>query len=54
MAGIGGAQNATVRSTVRFKVTLRLAVYRQLVRLSVKTLDTHDQTFFFSTEPSRS
>jgi hypothetical protein len=29
------------------KVTLQLAAYRQSVRLSVKALETHDQTFFF-------
>jgi hypothetical protein len=28
------------------KVNLRLAVYRQSVRLGVKPLETHDQTFF--------
>jgi hypothetical protein len=31
---------------VKLKVTLRLAVYRQSVRLDVKPLETHDQTFF--------
>jgi hypothetical protein len=30
----------------KFKVTLRLAVYRQSVRLGVKPLETHDQIFF--------
>jgi hypothetical protein len=29
------------------RVTLRLAVYRQLVRLCAKPLETHDQFFFF-------
>jgi hypothetical protein len=29
-------------------VTLRLAVYSQSVRLGVKPLETHDQTFFFN------
>jgi hypothetical protein len=32
---------------VKVKVTLRLAVYRQSVRLGVKPLETHDQIFFF-------
>jgi hypothetical protein len=32
---------------VEFVVTLRLAVYRQSVRLGVKPLKTHDQSFFF-------
>jgi hypothetical protein len=32
---------------VKVRVTLRLAVYRQSVRLGVKPLETHDQTFFF-------
>jgi hypothetical protein len=31
---------------VKVKVTLRLAVYRQSVRLGVKPLETHDQIFF--------
>jgi hypothetical protein len=32
---------------VKVKVTLRLAVYRQSVRLGGKPLETHNQTFFF-------
>jgi hypothetical protein len=32
---------------VKVKVTLRLVVYRQSVRLSVKPLKTHDQRFIF-------
>jgi hypothetical protein len=35
---------------VKFKVTLRLAVYRQSVRLGVKSLETYDHNFF-PTEP---
>jgi hypothetical protein len=31
----------------RVRITLRLAVYRQSVRLGDKTLETHDQYFFF-------
>jgi hypothetical protein len=31
---------------ISVKFTLRLAVYRQSVRLGVKLLETHDQTFF--------
>jgi hypothetical protein len=37
-----------VRESVR--VTLRLSVYRQLVRLGDKPLETHDQYFYFPTE----
>jgi hypothetical protein len=37
-------------STVKVKVTLRLAVYRQSVRLVVKPLETHDQNFWNSTD----
>jgi hypothetical protein len=32
---------------VKVKVTLRLAAYRQTVRLGVKPLETHDQRLFF-------
>jgi hypothetical protein len=39
-----------VKVKVKVEVTLRLAVYRQSVRLGVKPLETHGQTFFFSTE----
>jgi hypothetical protein len=38
---------------VRVKFTLRLAVYRQLVRLGDKPLQTNEQ-YFFPTEPLRS
>jgi hypothetical protein len=31
---------------VKFRFTLRLAVYRQSVRLGVKPLETYDQRFF--------
>jgi hypothetical protein len=33
---------------VKVKVTLRLAVYRQSVRLGAKPLETHFQIFFFN------
>jgi hypothetical protein len=33
------------KTTVRFKVTLRLAVYRQSISLGAKPLQTHDQYF---------
>jgi hypothetical protein len=36
---------------VRVRVTLRLAVHRQSVRLGTKPLETHDQRFLFWTEP---
>jgi hypothetical protein len=41
----GLCQSSQVK--VKVKVTLRLAVYRQSVRLGVKPLETHDQIFFF-------
>jgi hypothetical protein len=37
-----------VRTRVKVKVTLRLAVYRRSGRLGVKPLETHDQRFFFN------
>jgi hypothetical protein len=37
---------------VKVKVTLRLAVYCQSVRLGVKPLQTHDQTFFSNLTPA--
>jgi hypothetical protein len=36
-----------IKVKVKVKVTLRLAVYRQSVRLGVKPLEIHDETFFF-------
>jgi hypothetical protein len=38
---------------LKVEVTLRLAVYRQSVRLGIKILETHDQYFFFSSEHLR-
>jgi hypothetical protein len=35
------------------RVTLRLAVYRQSVRLGDEPLETHDQNFYFPTEHLR-
>jgi hypothetical protein len=35
------------------RITLRLAVYRQSVRLGDKLLETHYQNFYFSTEHLR-
>jgi hypothetical protein len=37
----------SIKVKVEVKVTLRLSVYRQSVRLSVKRLETHDQRSFF-------
>jgi hypothetical protein len=37
--------------TVKVKVTLRLVVYRQTVRLGVKPLESHDKRFFFWLNP---
>jgi hypothetical protein len=39
---------------VRVRVTLRLAVYRKSVHLGAKPLESHDQKYFFATEPLRS
>jgi hypothetical protein len=36
--------------TVKVKVTLRLVVYRQSVRLGAKLLEDNDQRFIFPTE----
>jgi hypothetical protein len=38
--------NSHSSSKVEVRVTLRLAVYRQSVRLGIKTLENHDQRFF--------
>jgi hypothetical protein len=38
---------------LRVRVTLRVAVYRQSVRLGAKTLEAHNQSFFFQ-QPLRS
>jgi hypothetical protein len=35
-------------TVVKVKVTLRLAVYRQSVRLGAKPLEDQDQSFFFT------
>jgi hypothetical protein len=45
--------SSSVRVRVRVRVTLRLAVYRQSVRLGDKPLETHDQKFYFPTEHLR-
>jgi hypothetical protein len=37
--------------SLKVEVTLRLAVYRQSVRLGTKPLETHDQRFFFQLNP---
>jgi hypothetical protein len=39
------------KAKVKVKVTLRLAIYRQSVRLGMKPLETHDQSFFFQLNP---
>jgi hypothetical protein len=40
-------------SEVKVKITLRLAVYRQILRLGVKPYENHDKIIFFSTETLR-
>jgi hypothetical protein len=45
--GLSFAAVVVVKVKVKVKVTLRLAVYRQSVRLGVKPLETHDQIFLF-------
>jgi hypothetical protein len=42
-----------IRVRVRVRVTLRLAVYRQSVRLGDKPLEIHTQNFYFPTEHLR-
>jgi hypothetical protein len=42
--------NSLKNVKIKVKVTLRLAVYRQSIRLGIKPLETHDQRFFL-TEP---
>jgi hypothetical protein len=39
-----------VKVKVKVKVALRLAVYRQSVRLGARPLETHDQRFLFPAE----
>jgi hypothetical protein len=39
---------STASVKVKVKLTLRLAVYHQSVRLGVKPLETHEQNFFFN------
>jgi hypothetical protein len=40
-------------SSIKVKVTLRLAVYRQSVRLGAKPLEAQDQRFFYPNELMR-
>jgi hypothetical protein len=47
-ASMRGIIMPLVRVRVRVRVTLRLAVYRQSVRLGAKPLKTHDQIFLFN------
>jgi hypothetical protein len=42
--------NYLIGVRVRVRVTLRLTVYRQSLRLGDKPLETHDQQYFLSTE----
>jgi hypothetical protein len=50
----GWRQHKPVRVRIRVRVTLRLAGYRQSVRLGDKHLETNDQQFYFLTEHLRS
>jgi hypothetical protein len=45
--------DSRINASVRARVTLRLAVYCQSVRLDDKPLETHDQNFYFSSEHLR-
>jgi hypothetical protein len=47
--GVEGLVFAVI-GLVRVRVTLRLTVYRQSIRLGDKPLETHDQNFYFPTE----
>jgi hypothetical protein len=52
MVGGGGLRSGDdLRATVGSNPALRLAVYRQSVRLSVKPLEALNQRIFLSTEP---
>jgi hypothetical protein len=42
---------SALRIRIRITVTLSREVYRQAIRLGAKSLETHDQVYFFSTEP---
>jgi hypothetical protein len=48
--GYGGSIRTSPHAgrIIKAKVTLRLTVYRQLVFLCAKPLETHDQKYFFS------
>jgi hypothetical protein len=41
-------RDPSAETEVKVKVTLRLVIYRQSVRLGVKHLETHDQRFFLN------
>jgi hypothetical protein len=43
-------ESQSVSQSVKVRVTLRLAVYHQSVRLGGKPLETHDQIFYFTTD----
>jgi hypothetical protein len=43
-------KNESKKCRINARVTLRLAVYRQSVRLGDKSLETHDLQFYFSSE----
>jgi hypothetical protein len=48
LVGYTSAALVKVKVKVKVKVTLRLAVYRQAVRLGVDPFETHDQRIFLS------
>jgi hypothetical protein len=47
------ASSVLIQPSVKVRVTLRLAVYRQSVRLGDSPLETHDQYFYFPPEHLR-
>jgi hypothetical protein len=46
-----GCLEVGLGTCVRVRVTLRLAVYRQRVRLGAKPLEDHDQRYFWHLDP---
>jgi hypothetical protein len=49
---IGKSVKGSGRGLIRVRVTLRLAVYHQSVRLGANSLEAHDQRYFFQLNPS--
>jgi hypothetical protein len=50
---VGPSERTVTAVIVEVRVTLRLAVYRQSVRLGTKPLEDHDQRFLLHWNPCR-